>query len=146
MAAASNESVEIEVVESPPLVDKSSSNVEVAAIAQCDKQQGDVATLFLDQLRDLLAIILEHIATLHLGDATFVDEARALARQVRLIDNGSELEQFVASFKQLGVKLNSFGGSSAILQQRLLRLFNQLVDSTGELLAEDKWLQRAMNQ
>lgn len=142
LTAASKQSVEIEVVDSTSQVDRSSENVEVAAIAQCDKQQSDTATLFLDQLRDLLAIILEHIATLHLGDATFVDEARALARKVRLIGNAQELEQFVAGFKQLGMKLNSFGGSSAILQQRLLKLFNQLVDSTGELLAEDKWLQR----
>ncbi|MDH5551852.1 MAG: diguanylate cyclase [Nitrosomonas sp.] len=142
LAAASKESVEIEVADSPALVEKSSENVEVAAIVQSDKSQSTEASIFLDQLKDLLAIILEHIATLHLGDAAFVDEASALARKVRLIDDGSELEQFVASFKQLGVRLNSFGGSSAILQQRLLKLFNQLVDSTEELLAEDKWLQR----
>ena len=142
LAAASKESVEIEVADSPALVEKSSENVEVAAIVQSDKSQSTEASIFLDQLKDLLAIILEHIATLHLGDAAFVDEASALARKVRLINDGSELEQFVASFKQLGVRLNSFGGSSAILQQRLLKLFNQLVDSTEELLAEDKWLQR----
>lgn len=142
LAAASKESVEIEVADTSLLEGELSEDIETAAIAHSDAPQSDTAILFLDQLRDLLAIILEHIATLHLGDATFVDEARVLARKVRLIDDGQELEQFVASFKQLGVSLNSFDGNSVILQQRLLKLFNQLVDSTGALLADDKWLQR----
>ncbi len=142
LAAASKESVEIEVADALPLGDKLSEDAEITEIAQSDVPQSDSAAMFMGQLRELLAVILEHIATLHLGDATFVDEARSLARKVRLINNGEELEQFVASFKQLGISLNSFGSSSAILQQRLLKLFNLLVDSTGELLAEDKWLQR----
>ncbi len=142
LAAASKESVEIEVVNNPSQVAGSAEKVEIAAGAPHDKLHDNESSIFLDQLKDLLAIMLEHIATLHLGDAAFVDEASVLARKVRLIEDDSELEQFVVSFKQLGDQLNSFGGSSAILQQRLLRLFNQLIDSAGELLAEDKWLQR----
>ena len=140
LAAASKKSIEIEVA-TPSLEGELPEDIGKAAIDSSDAPQSNTAKLFLDQLRDLLAIILEHIATLHLGDTTLVDEARVLARKVRLINDGQELEQFVVSFKQFGMSLNSYGSNSAILQQRLLKLFNQLVDSTEELLAEDKWLQ-----
>lgn len=141
LAAASKESVEIEVVDTSPLADKFSEDAETAVITQSNVSPSDSAELFIGQLRELLAVILEHIATLHLGDATLAGEVRSLARKVRLINNSHELEQFVASFKQLGISLNSFGDNFAILQKRLLGLFNLLVDSTGELLVEDKWLQ-----
>ena len=140
LAAASKKSIEIEVA-TPSLEGELLEDIGTVAIDSSDAPQSNTAKLFLDQLRDLLAIILEHIATLHLGDTTLVDEARVLARKVRLINDGQELEQFVVSFKQFGMSLNSYGSNSAILQQRLLKLFNQLVDSTEELLAEDKWLQ-----
>ena len=140
LAAASKKSIEIEVA-TPSLEGELPEDIGTAAIDPSDAPLSNTAKLFLDQLRDLLAIILEHIATLHLGDTTLVDEARVLARKVRLINDGQELEQFVVSFKQFGMSLNSYGSNSAILQQRLLKLFNQLVDSTEELLAEDKWLQ-----
>ncbi len=141
LAVASNKSAEIEVAGTLPLVNKLSEDAEIAVIAQSDEPQSDSAALFIGQLKELLAVILERIATLHLGDATFSGEARSLARKVRLINDDQDLEQLVISFKKLEISLDSFDGNSAVLQQGLLKLFNLLVDGTGKLLVEDKWLQ-----
>lgn len=142
LSTTGKESVEIEGINNPSLIEKSVEDHATTMIAQAGVLQNDITDLLLGQLRELLVEILEHITNLQLGDVAFVDEAKSLAKKVRLINDKQELDQFVTSFKQLGINLNSYGGNSVLLQQRLLRLFNLLVDSTGELLAGDQWLQQ----
>ncbi|MDP1557319.1 MAG: GGDEF domain-containing protein [Nitrosomonas sp.] len=104
--------------------------------------QTTVVANFSDQLKALLAEILEHIATLQLDDTAISEEARSLACRVRLIKDEYELTEFISHAKQFGDKIKSLGENSAMLrQQRLLRLFNLLVDSTGKLFADDQWIQ-----
>lgn len=94
-----------------------------------------------DQLQELLALMLEHIAAMQLGDSALADEAKLLAKQVRVVNTQQEFVQFIASFKRFGDKLESYGENGVRLQQGLLRLFNLLMDRTRELLSDDKWLQ-----
>ena len=99
-----------------------------------------------DQLQELLALMLEHIAAMQLGDSTLADEAKLLAKQVRVVNTQQEFVLFIASFKQFGDKLESYGENGVRLQQGLLRLFNLLMDRTRELLSDDKWLQGQIAQ
>lgn len=94
-----------------------------------------------DQLQELLALMLEHIAAMQLGDRALADEAKLLAQQVRVVDTQQEFVLFIAGFKEFGDKLESYGENGVRLQQGLLRLFHLLMDRTRELLSDDKWLQ-----
>lgn len=99
-----------------------------------------------EQLQELLALMLEHIAAMQLGDSALADEAKLLAKQVSVVNNQQEFVVFIASFKQFGDKLELYGENGIRLQQGLLRLFHLLMDRTRELLSDDQWLQGQIAQ
>jgi diguanylate cyclase len=103
-------------------------------------EQKHVISNFTGQMLDLMAQMLEHIAVALLDDAKLTNEARALAQQVRKIQDKQEMEQFIAHFQKFCVKFESHGESGIKLQQGLLKLLNLLMDSTGELLSDDLWI------
>lgn len=117
------------------------STTEISTSTQAISLLEDAVYGVPDQLQELLAPMLEHIAAMQLGDSALAEEAKLLAKQVRVVKNQQELVQFIARFKQFGDKLESYGDNGVRLQQGLLRLFNLLMDRTREMLSDDKWLQ-----
>ena len=84
--------------------------------------------------------MLEHIIAQRIDDAVLADEVRALAHQLRKIQNKSEMESFLDIFRNLNNRIVNYDQCGDKLQQGLLRLLNMLMDSTGEFLAEDQWI------
>ena len=101
---------------------------------------------FAGQMLDLIAQMLEHIAIALLDDTTLANEAKALAQQVRKIQDTQENEQFIAHFQKFCAKFESHGESGIKLQQGLLKLLNLLMDSTGELLSDDQWIKEQISR
>ncbi|MCG7755062.1 MAG: diguanylate cyclase [Nitrosomonas sp.] len=101
---------------------------------------------FTDQLLELLAQVLEQVIAAKVDDTALADEAKALARQVRKIEEMAEMERFSAEFKQFCRQFDERGESGRKLQQGLLKLLNMLMKSTGELLAEDQWVGAQINK
>lgn len=143
LASAPNQPIETEEFDhllsakigSEPAAEISTSTQQVISL-----QENTVRNVQ-DQLQELLALMLEHIAAMQLGDSALADEAKLLAKQVKVVNTQQEFVQFIASFKRFGDKLESYGENGVRLQQGLLRLFNLLMDRTRELLSDDKWLQ-----
>lgn len=115
--------------------DKQAAQLKYAVI-----EQSQVAGHFTDQLLELLAQMLEQVVARQIGDVILAEEARMLANQVRKIQDKLEMERFTAGFQQFCGKFDAYGESGIKLQQGLLKLLNMLMDSTGELLAEDQWI------
>ncbi len=103
-------------------------------------EQSQVDGHFTDQLLELLAQMLEQVIARQIGDVALAEEARMLASQVRKIQDKLEMERFAAGFQQFCGKFDAYGESGIKLQQGLLKLLNMLMESTGELLAEDQWI------
>ncbi|MEK6595744.1 MAG: GGDEF domain-containing protein, partial [Pseudomonadota bacterium] len=101
---------------------------------------------FTGQLLELLAQILEHIAAHPVGDTTLIEEAGALARQVRTIKDKPEMEYFATCFQQFCCKFDAYGENGIKLQQGLLRLLNRLIDSADELMSEDQLVRNQFNK
>ncbi|MEK7792508.1 MAG: GGDEF domain-containing protein [Pseudomonadota bacterium] len=116
---------------------------QAARIVQSDQIESQSGH-FADQLLELQAQMLEHVAGLPIGDADLAEEARRLAQQIRKVHDKQAMEQFVAGFKQFCLKFDSIGEEGARLQEGLLRLLNLLMDSTGELLSEDQWVREQL--
>ncbi len=95
---------------------------------------------FTDQLLGVLAQMLEHIVARQVDNIALADEARMLAQQVRKIQKKSEMEQFAADFGQFCRKFDAYGENGQKLQQGLLKLLIMLMNNTGELLADDRWM------
>lgn len=125
---------------------------DIEPIAKSDRQnhrpidvnsdQDHATNYFAQQLLELLAQILEHIASFQIEDEALIEEARTLAQQVRKIRDKSEMTQFITSFQAFCIKFEVHGEDGIKLQQGLLRLLNLLMDSTGELLSEDQWVRK----
>jgi diguanylate cyclase len=141
-ASAPNQPIEIETLDNP-LSGKITNDraAEISPSTQAISPAENAVSSVSDQLQEPLIQMLEHISAMQLGDSALVDEAKSLVKQGRAINNQQELVQFIARFKQFGDKLESYGENGAQLQQGLLRLFNILMDRTGELLSDDKWMQ-----
>ena len=141
-ASAPNQPIEIEALDNP-LSEKITNDraAEISPSTQAISSAENAVSSVSDQLQEPLIQMLEHISAMQLGDSALVDEAKSLVKQGRAINNQQELVQFIARFKQFGDKLESYGENGAQLQQGLLRLFNILMDRTGELLSDDKWMQ-----
>lgn len=101
---------------------------------------------FAGQLLELLAQLLENIFAYQINDQAWVEETKRLAHRVREIQDKQEMEQFIAHFQQFCVRLEARDEKDTQLQQGLLRLLNLLMDSTGELLAEDQWIKEQLSQ
>ena len=109
-------------------------------------EQGRLTGHFTGQLLELLAQILEHIAAHPVGDTTLIEEAGALARQVRTIKDKPEMEYFATCFQQFCCKFDAYGENGIKLQQGLLRLLNRLIDSADELMFEDQLVRNQFNK
>ncbi len=141
-ASAPNQPIEIEALDNPLSEKKrNDSDVEIFTSTQAISLIESAVSGVPDQLQELLVQMLEHISAMQLGDRALADEAKSLAKQGRAVNNQQELVEFIVRFKQFGDKLESYGENGARLQQGLLRLFYLLMDGTGELLSDDKWLQ-----
>ncbi|GJL73996.1 GGDEF domain-containing protein [Nitrosomonas sp.] len=92
------------------------------------------------QLRELLIHVLEHVASVKLNDETLSDDAKSLARKMRVIESKQEMKLFVSSFKQFLERFEYCTEDNARLQRGLLRLLDKLLVNTSELLYEDEWV------
>ncbi|MCX7185144.1 MAG: diguanylate cyclase [Nitrosospira sp.] len=93
------------------------------------------------QLQKLLVQLLESALIPQLDHApALAAEARALAQQIRAIDNRWELTRLSVDLKQLSFKLKLHGEDGVKIQQGLLRLLNLLLKNISELLEDDQWL------
>ncbi len=101
---------------------------------------------FAGQLLELLAQLLENIFAYQINDQVWVEETKRLAHRIREIQDKQEMEQFIAHFQQFCVRFEARDEKDTQLQQGLLRLLNLLMDSTGELLAEDQWIKEQLSQ
>lgn len=98
------------------------------------------------QILELLAQLLRGFVANQLKDTALVEETKLLAQRIRTADSKQAMEQLAADFRQLCGKFDVYGGSDDRLQRGLLKLLNMLMDSTGELLAEDQWIGLQLNK
>jgi len=141
LAATTQESNEDGQMQNPSVqVTLIDSDTQDSQLKHAVTEQSQIARHFTDQLLELLAQMLEQVVARQIGDVILAEEARMLAHQVRKIQGKLEMEQFTAGFQQFCGKFNAYGESGIKLQQGLLKLLNMLMDSTGELLAEDQWI------
>lgn len=131
LPSASQESSESEQGEN--IAEAESDRPELAGT-----EKNTMAEQVTDQLLELLAQVLENFVAKQLKDVALVEEAGLLAQRAREIDDKQGMELFSIDFNRLCNELD--GESHVQLQQGLLRLLNMLMDSTGELLAEDQWI------
>ncbi|MBX3628855.1 MAG: diguanylate cyclase [Nitrosomonas sp.] len=97
-------------------------------------------THYTNQLPELLAHILEHVATIPLTNPAFTKETNDLAQTIRHIQNSEEMEQFINHYSQYLEKFDCSIEDGAKLQHGLLRLLHKLINSARELLIEDEWV------
>lgn len=98
------------------------------------------------QLLELLAQVLEGIVANQLDDEVLADEAKLLAYEVKKVQNKLGMEQFMAAFQQFCDKYNAQEDGRMNVQQGLLRLLSLLMESTGELLSEDRWIKSQLSK
>lgn len=144
LAAAAQESSA--VIEVEDAIAQTGAAQEGAQPKQVAAESNHSVSHFTDQLLELLAQVLEQVIAAKVDDTALEDEAKALARQVRKIEEMAEMEQFSAEFKQFCRRFDKHGESGRKLQQGLLKLLNMLMKSTGELLAEDQWVGAQINK
>lgn len=108
--------------------------------------QREKVNQFLDQLRELVSEMLEQIVAKRMDDANLADEAKALAHHLRSTRNESEMRNFIEIFRNFNSKFADSDQNRDGLQQGLLRLLTMLMDSTGEILAEDQWVGTRIGQ
>jgi diguanylate cyclase len=101
---------------------------------------------FMDQLPELLAHILEHVATIPISDPAFTRETKGLAQEIRRVQSKQELEQFIDDYTQYLEKFEFNIADSAKLQRGLLRLLHKLIESTRQLLTEDGWVRNQITK
>jgi len=147
----------IEIVEQHT-IDQSLASVNANAMKTATSeavpsQNQIVSTQFTDQLPQLLAQILENIATIPFVDAEFAKQTSTLAKNIRKVQNKADMEQFVASYQEYLEKFEFTIEDNAKLQRGLLRLLNKLFENTRSVLTNDEWvrtqiaeLQQTMSQ
>ncbi len=95
---------------------------------------------FTDQLPELLAHILKHVATIPFADPAFTQETNDLAQAIRHVQNKEEMAQFIHYYSQYLEKFEFSIEEGTKLQRGLLRLLHKLIESARELLTEDEWV------
>lgn len=101
---------------------------------------------YVNQLLELMAQVLERVIAKQVKDKALVDEAKLLARQVKGISNKLGMEQFITAFQKFCSKCEASENNLDEVQQGLLKLLNLLMDSTGELLSEDRWIKSQLTK
>lgn len=133
-----------ELIESSLPENSSSQTSRLDTLDAQDEQavsgQREKVNQFSDQLRELVSEMLEQIVAKRMDDANLADEAKALAHQLRSTRNESEMRGFIEIFRNFNSKFADSDQNRDGLQQGLLRLLTMLMDSTGEILAEDQWI------
>lgn len=95
----------------------------------------------LTELRELLAFTLETAMAAQLvGNQPLIDDAQALARDIRTASNGPSLQAFLTKLKRFAFKLELLAEDQAELRQSLLNLLRLLVGNVSELVLDDHWL------
>ncbi len=139
-----------ELIESGLPENSSSQTSRLDTLDAQDEQavsgQREKVNQFSDQLRELVSEMLEQIVAKRMDDANLADEAKALAHQLRSTRNESEMRGFIEIFRNFNSKFADSDQNRDGLQQGLLRLLNMLMDSTGEILAEDQWIGTQIGQ
>jgi diguanylate cyclase len=139
-----------ELIESGLPENSSSQTSRLDTLDAQDEQavsgQREKANQFSDQLRELVSEMLEQIVAKRMDDANLADEAKALAHQLRSTRNESEMRGFIEIFRNFNSKFADSNQNRDGLQQGLLRLLTMLMDSTGEILAEDQWIGTRIGQ
>ncbi|QOJ21399.1 MAG: diguanylate cyclase [Gammaproteobacteria bacterium] len=135
--AAQESSTDLQTEESLSQINPDTQDTQSKRVTS---QATAIAGQFTDQLLGVLAQMLEHVVARQVDDSALADEAKMLAQQVRKIQEKSEMEQFAADFGQFCGKFDTDGENGRKLQQGLLKLLNMLMNNTGELLAEDRWM------
>lgn len=93
------------------------------------------------RLRQLIGQILEATASTHLSThPVLAEEAKALARQARIADDGEGTAHFAARLKEFLLKLERSAQQTPALQQGLVRLLQLLLKSMRDLAINDPWL------
>jgi diguanylate cyclase len=98
------------------------------------------------QLPELLAHILEHVATIPLSDPTFTKETNDLAQEIRRVQGKQEMEHFINDYTQYLEKFEFNIEDNAKLQRGLFRLLHKLIESTRQLLTEDEWVRKQITK
>ncbi|MGZ0018062.1 diguanylate cyclase [Nitrosomonas sp. wSCUT-2] len=128
----------------------SSQTSRLSALDSQDEQpvseQREMGNEFSDQLRELVAEMIEQIVAKRTDDANLADEVRALAQRLRGARDETEMENFIDLFRDFSRRFADYDQGAGKLQQGLLKLLNMLMDSTGEILAEDQWIGTRIGQ
>lgn len=139
-----------ELIESGLPENSSSQTSRLDTLDAQDEQavsgQREKVNQFSDKLRELVSEMLEQIVAKRMDDANLADEAKALAHQLRSTRNESEMRGFIEIFRNFNSKFADSDQNRDGLQQGLLRLLTMLMDSTGEILAEDQWIGTRIGQ
>lgn len=99
-----------------------------------------------DQLQELLAHVLEYMATAQLGNTPLSEDANLLVQKARDIHNEQDLAEFIPEVKQFCLKFKSCGEQGFQLQQGLIGLLNSFMDSTESFLAGDQWIKNQITK
>ncbi len=98
------------------------------------------------RLRQIIGQILETTASAHLRQRPdLAEEAKALARQARIADDGDGTTQFTTALKAFLLKLELGAEQTPPLQKGLVRLLQLLVKSMRDLTIDDPWLDGQIN-
>ncbi len=85
--------------------------------------------------------VLENVVAIQIDDEVLSGMARSLALQALNIQDESEIQPYIRALRQFYVELTQYEERDAALSAGLLRLFHMLMDSTGEILSEDQWIE-----
>ena len=147
LTSATRESTEIETEPGAPIIERNVQTSSQTSLSDHDASsvktrlpQKHSENNFTKQILELLALILNHIAMMPLGDATLTEEAKDLANNALIIKDKHEMDQFASCFNRFCVKFESCGKQGVALRQGLLMLLNLLVNSTRESLSNDQWV------
>ncbi|MDH5479427.1 MAG: diguanylate cyclase [Nitrosomonas sp.] len=148
LTPTTKESAELEISPESQQNNEASLSIQEVELAESNSpsiesvsfQEDHSVSNYTNQLLELLAQILGHFAVMPLGNESLTEEAKDLAKKLHGIRSKQEMEAFISCFKSFCSKFDTCGEYGLRLQQGLLRLFNQLIDSTKELLADDQWI------
>lgn len=94
---------------------------------------------YTDQFPELLAHILEHVATIPLSDPAFTMETNDLAQIIRRVQSKQERDHFIFDYAPYLEKFEFSIEDTGKLQRGLLRLLHKLIEGARQLLIEDEW-------
>lgn len=142
LATDADGKIEVPVLDNavPPITSTEPDAIDRALYLVHSPQNPVLQHQLTDQLPELLAHILEHVAAIPFSDPVFTKETNDLAREIRRVQSKQEMEHFISVYTQYLEKFEFSIEDSAKLQRGLLRLLHKLIESTRQLLTEDEWV------